>query len=290
MEGDLVRGGFYLAIPAVVVVVAVLLVPTLVTLGLSMASYSIVNPENSAFVGLANYTRLINDKEFWQSLVNTLWFVVITVPLELVIGFALALICNQAIRGRGVMRVAILLPWALPTALNALTWRWMYNTDFGLFNSIMLQLGLISKPINWLGQIPLAMVAMMTVAIWKTSSFMALIILTGLQAIPADYYEAARMDGAGFWQSLWRITIPLVKPSMFVALLFRSMDAFRAFDLPFNLTGGGPVNSTQLVTVYAHKLFFQFLQFDYASAIAVVQFVILFALSLVYIKNMKVEL
>ncbi|MFQ6066422.1 MAG: carbohydrate ABC transporter permease [bacterium] len=282
--------GWLLILPIIALLFFVLLLPTLYTLSLSFSRFSLSNPQENRFIGLDNYVRLIHDHEFRLSFWISVIFTGVTVPLELAIGLAFALFINRTFRGRGVIRTLILLPWALPTALNAIMWRWLYNTDYGLYNDVLLHLKIIARPINWLGAVPLAMIAMMIVAIWKTNSFMALILLAGLQSIPEELYNAAKIDGAGRWVSFKEITLPLLKPAILVALLFRSMDAFRAFGLPFNLTQGGPGNSTETLSLYAYKSFFQFLKFDYASAMAVVQFACLFALGLFYIRALRVEL
>ena len=282
--------GWWMVIPAAMVVAGVLLAPTLYTLLLSLLTYEPSAGETFAWAGVAHYLRLASDEEFWESLVNTLVFTLVTVPNELLIGLALAVMLNQAFRGRGLVRLAVLFPWALPTALNAIMWRWMFNTDFGLFNAVLMQLGLISEPVNWLGTIPLAMISMMMVAIWKTSSFVALILLAGLQTIPHELYEAARIDGATSWVAFRRITLPLLKASIAVAVLLRSMDAFRTFELPLNLTGGGPANSTETLSVYAYKVFFQFVDFDYGSSVVTTQFLLLLLLGMLYLRTLRVEM
>jgi len=278
------KTGILLILPAFIILVTIFIGPTIYTIVLSFSSYSSSGIE---FVGLRNFSRLFNDPSFWRAFYNTLIFVGVTVPIELFLGFILALVANKAMRGRTLIRVALLIPWALPTALNALAWRWMYNTDYGLFNSILINLNIIDSPINWLGQIPLAMISMMTVAIWKTSSFMALLILTGLQTIPSELYEAAKIDGATNWQALRKITIPLVRPSIMVSLLFRTGDAFRSFELPYNLTGGGPVNSTETLSVFAYNNFFQYLDFNYSSTIALIQFLLLLGLAIIYLRTLR---
>ncbi|MFW5889527.1 MAG: carbohydrate ABC transporter permease [Bacillota bacterium] len=277
------KTGFYLTIPALTLLVLILIGPLIYTFILSITSIDL------NFVGLSNYFRLFQDSEFWNSFKVTLIFTGFTVPIELLVGFGLALITNRALKARGLIRLAIIFPWALPTALNAIAWRWMYNADFGLFNNMLIEFGVISQSINWLGQIPLAMISMMIVSIWKTSSFMALLILTGLQTIPNQLYEAAKIDGASSWDSLMKITIPLLKPAILIALLFRTRDAFRSFGLPFNLTGGGPVNSTKTLAVYTYETFFQYLDFNYAATIALIQFVVLFILAIIYLRNAKVS-
>lgn len=280
------RKQFYslvLIFPALFLVCIILLLPTINTIINSFMDCSFIKGESSQFVGFSNYLHILKDDEFISSLRNTFIFSS-TVFFELILGILLALFINQSFAARGVLRTIILFPWVLPTALNAIVWRWLYNTDFGFFNSLLRSLGIISQNINWLGGIPLAMISMMMVAIWKTSSFMALIILTGLQTIPKSIYEAARIDGANPIQCFFRITLPFIVPSIMVALLFRSMDAFRAFELPFVLTQGGPAGSTQTLSVFGYMQFFQFLKFDTGSAVSVIQFIIIFIIGLIYLK------
>ena len=273
--------GFVLVLPALVVVLGTLFFPTINVFRLSVTDYSFTRPDSTSFVGVSNYVYLLGDTEFMRSLANTFLFAIVTVGIEVTIGLLLALLINRAFRMRGVLRAAILFPWALPTALNAIIWRWMYNTDFGVFNFILSLVGI--RSVNWLGTPTSAMASMMFVAIWKTSSFMALIILTGLQTIPGELYEAAHIDGASGWQRFGCITFPLVTPSIILSLLLRSMDAFRAFELPFALTQGGPAGTTQTLSLYGYRQLFQFLRFDRGSTVSVVQFLILLVFGIGYI-------
>jgi multiple sugar transport system permease protein len=238
-------------------------------------------------VGLKHYAALAGSERFWNALWVTLVFTGLSIPLELAMGIGLAVLMNEHFRFKGIARLAVLFPWALPTALNTLMWRWMYNTDYGLFNAAALQSGLVDRPINWLGDETLAMGSMVVVAVWKTSSFMALIILAGLQSIPRDLYEAGRMDGMTRWQEFREITLPLLKGPILVALIVRSMDALRTFELPFNLTDGGPVTATESLSLYAYKVIFDFIEFNYGAAIVVVQFLVIFAMSLLYILTLR---
>ncbi|TPW25754.1 sugar ABC transporter permease [Pararhizobium mangrovi] len=269
--------------PTVLVIAAILVYPILQSIVLSFGDSSIDGSEPYRFVGLAHYSQLIHTGRFWNALGVTLTFTAITIPCELLVGIGLALLMNESFRGKGIARLAVLFPWALPTALNALMWRWMYNSDYGLFNALALQSGLADRPINWLGDQTLAMISMSIVAIWKTSSFMALIILAGLQSIPRELYEAGRMDGMSRWQEFRQITLPLLKAPILVALIVRSMDALRTFELPFNLTDGGPVTATESLSLYAYKVIFDFIEFNFGAALVVVQFLVIFAMSLVYI-------
>ncbi len=277
--------GWLLVAPALFVVVFVLVYPVMQTAFLSLGETGYDG--GYTFIGFKNFQRLMSNSRFWTAVTNTLLFTAATVPIELALGLGLAVMLNKAFHGRGIVRLAVLFPWALPTALNALMWRWMFNSDFGVFNALLMESSIISERINWLGKIPLAMISMMIVSIWKTSSFMSLILLAGLQAIPDDIYEAGVVDGTSGWSAFWHITFPLLRPTIMVALLLRSMDALRAFELPFNLTDGGPVTSTETLSLYAYKNLFQYVEFNFGASIVIVQFMIILALSLMYIRVFK---
>jgi multiple sugar transport system permease protein len=273
--------------PTMLVIIAILVYPILQSIVLSFGQSSIDGSEPYQFVGLKHYAALAGSERFWNALWVTLVFTGLSIPLELAMGIGLAVLMNEHFRFKGIARLAVLFPWALPTALNTLMWRWMYNTDYGLFNAAALQSGLVDRPINWLGDETLAMGSMVVVAVWKTSSFMALIILAGLQSIPRDLYEAGRMDGMTRWQEFREITLPLLKGPILVALIVRSMDALRTFELPFNLTDGGPVTATESLSLYSYKVIFDFIEFNYGAAIVVVQFLVIFAMSLLYILTLR---
>ena len=281
------RTGLLLLIPALALVTFILVMPVVQTLLLSVARNTTSVLQSFDFAAWANYERLLNTPRFLTAVRNTLVFTAVTVPFELVLGVILALLLNRQLRGRWLVRMAILLPWALPTALTALMWRWMFNGEFGLFNALLQGSGLVEGRVNWLGSIPLAMVSMMAVSVWKTSSFVALLLLAGLQAIPRDVYEAAEVDGANGWRRFWSITLPLLRPAILVALLLRTMDALRAFELPFNLTDGGPLTSTETLSLYAYRLIFQYVNFNLGAAAMVLQFVIIMAIALVYVLALR---
>ncbi len=275
---------YLLILPSFLIVFLILVYPALRTISMSFSNFSFLKRSHSiSFVGLRNYVKILKDQEFVSSLVNTIQFASISVFLEVIIGISLALIVNREFKMRGVMRTTILFPWVLPTALNAIIWRWLFNTDFGFFNNILYSLGLANGKINWLDAIPSAMISMMAVSVWKTSSFIALITLTGLQTIPRDLYEAAKIDGTSKWKNFRYITFPLILPSVLISLLFRSMDAMRAFELPFALTNGGPAGSTQTLSLFGYRQFFQFLKWDTGSSVSVIQFLFIFLLGLLYI-------
>nr|WP_306266940.1 sugar ABC transporter permease [Pararhizobium sp. IMCC3301] len=275
--------GYSFIAPTLLIIALILVYPVLQSVVLSFGDNGFGGMEPYEFVGLQHYAALLDNERFWNSLTVTFVFTLVSIPLELMLGIGLAVLLNESFHGKGLARLAVLFPWALPTALNALMWRWMYNADYGLFNDVALKSGIVDQPINWFGDATVAMGAMVAVSVWKTSSFMALIILAGLQSIPRELYEAGRMDGMNRWREFSEITLPLLKGSIMVALIIRSMDALRTFELPFNLTDGGPVIATETLSLYAYKTIFEFIEFNAGAAIVIVQFLVIFALSLVYV-------
>lgn len=277
------RIGYLFVIPSLLVVIFVLVYPVIQAFLYSLTpEYS---EENNW--SLENYFNLLDDGRFVESFNNTLIFTFFTIPAELLIGLFIAVLLNKEFKFRGIVRVAILFPWALPTALNAIMWRWMFNTEFGVINYGLISAGLIENQLNWLGKEPLAMIAMMSVSTWKTSSFMALLLLAGLQTIPKDLYESAKIDGASDFKSFWYITLPLLTPAIIVSLLLRTMDALRVFELPFNLTDGGPLNTTETISLYSYRVLFEFVEFNYGSSMVIIQFILIMIMSLIYIKSIK---
>lgn len=241
------------------------------------------------FVGLDNYRELIGDRHALKSLINTLVFVFTTTALEIVFGLVIALILNRAFRARGLVRVAVLVPWAIPTVVSSQMWRFIFNDKYGIFNYILFGSD-VSAYIAWLADPFLAFSAIVVADVWKASSFAGLIILAGLQTIADELYEAATIDGASPWQQFWRITFPLIKPAILVALLFRTMDAFKVFDLVFVMTQGGPADSTNVIQFYGYKKIFAEGMMGYGSTISVLIFVVTFAISIAYIKMVGTRL
>lgn len=275
----------YLVLSPVLIILTVLTVYPLVSaVVMSTQLLDYRRPlEFGSFLGLDNYVRLLSSADFWSSLRLTVTFVLVTVSLQTVFGFVIALIAHAARAGRGIVRAAILLPWALPTSINAMVWRWMFNTDYGVINDILLRTGIVEVAIPWLGSGPTAFAAISGTAIWKVSSFMGLLILAGLQGIPDSFYESASVDGANRWQQFWAITVPAVRPALMVALIFRTNDAFRVFDLIYVLTGGGPGGSTRSVAMMAYETNFRDLSFGYGSTLSVVMFLISVIISATYL-------
>ncbi|MBI4463379.1 MAG: sugar ABC transporter permease [Acidobacteria bacterium] len=261
--------------PAALFVIGVALVPILFTFWLGfrreMPIFGI-----SEWIGGGNYLFLFADARFWAALANTGYFVVLSVGLELMLGLAFAVLLHRTFRGRGLVWALVLVPWAVPNVVAARFWEWIFNADYGVFNY------LLGSNIHWLGDPFWAIHAAILADVWKTTPFVVLLLLAGLQVIPEDLYRAARVDGANAWLLFRHVTLPLLRPYILLALLFRTVDAARVFDLIFVLTGGGPANQTETLVVYAYKLLYRTLQFGYGSAVAVATFFLVLAPSLGY--------
>jgi multiple sugar transport system permease protein len=242
------------------------------------------------FIGLDNYVEAFRDPRFWGALGHTAFFAVTSVGLELLLGLWFALALNRAFRGRGLVRAAVLVPWAIPTVVSALLWRFMFEGQYGIANSALVKLGALDEPLVWLIDPVLAWVPIILSDVWKTTPFVALLLLAGLQNIDASLYEAARIDGASAWRQFRYVTLPLLKPAILVALIFRTLDAFRVFDLIYALTAGGPGTSTEPIALYTFNALLQNLQFGYGSALSVIVFLITFGLALIYIRFLGAEL
>ncbi len=239
-------------------------------------------------VGWENYVDLWNDPVAIQSLNTTLLFIGVTIPLELLFGLGIALVLNDNFRGRGLLRAVVLVPWAIPTVVSSQMWRFIFNDRYGLVNFVLFG-GDASRYLAPLADPTSALIAIMAAEIWKTTPFAALIILAGLQAIPDDLYEAASVDGATAWQKFRHVTLPMIKPALLLALLFRTIDGLRVFDLVFVMTQGGPADATNVLQFYGYKKTFAEGMVGYGSAIAVVVFFLSLALSLAYLRMLKIN-
>jgi ABC-type sugar transport system permease subunit len=237
-------------------------------------------------VGLENYSDLVSDPVARDAIGTTLIFIAVTIPLELLLGLGIALVLNQAFRGRGLLRAVVLIPWAIPTVVSSQMWRFIFNDRYGLVNFLLFGAD-TSHYIAPLADPYLAMISIMAAEIWKTTPFAALIILAGLQGISDDLYEAASVDGATSWQKFRHITLPLLKPALLLALLFRTIDALRVFDLVYVMTQGGPADATNVLQFYGYKKTFAEGMVGYGSAIAVTVFVMSLMLTLAYLHAFK---
>ena len=262
---------FLLIVPMLASLLAVSLYPVLRTIWMAFRNTSL-ETQSDRFTGLANARQLMHDAIFWKAWRQTLEFTAVTTIAETLIGLVIALALYQKFRGRGFVRAAVLVPWAIPTVVTARMFSWLFDQG-GLVNYLLVESHLVSQPVNFLGSTTLALPTLMVADIWKTTPFMALLLLAGLQTVPPGLEEAARIDGASAWSYFWRVRLPLLMPTLLVAALLRSLDAFRVFDLPYVVTGGGPASSTQTMSTYAYNVLFSGLQIGYGSAIATAMFI-----------------
>ncbi|WP_394893525.1 carbohydrate ABC transporter permease [Mesorhizobium sp. AaZ16] len=295
------RSAWLFLAPMLIVLAAVAGWPLMRTIYFSFTDASLADLEANRWIGFANYFSVLQlpsgrviydgllvDPVWWRAVWNTVRFTVISVTCETILGMIVALVLNTEFRGRGIVRAAILVPWAIPTIVSAKMWQWMLNDQFGILNDILLRLGLISTKIAWTANADTAMVAVLIVDIWKTTPFMALLILAALQMIPTEIHEVARLDGANPWQVFWKVTLPLIRPALMVAVIFRGLDAFRIFDLIYVLT---PNNvQTKSMSVFARENLFEFDKFAYGSAASTLLFVILGSLTILFMWLGRVKL
>jgi ABC-type sugar transport system permease subunit len=239
------------------------------------------------FVGALNYEDVLKDKDFWNAAKNTVLITFITVPGALVVGLGLAMLANLPFKRRWPVRLALLLPWALPLSFAGLIFAWFFHTEYGVVNDVVRRLGGLGfeSQTMWLLKPNYAFAAICLTIIWKTSSFMALILLAGLQMIPRSLYEAAEVDGASRWQQFWQITIPMLMPSIIVALIFRTITALQTFDIPYTMTKGGPGNATETLAMLIHKTTIDYLDVGYGSTLAVFMFLISMCVTAVYLRR-----
>jgi multiple sugar transport system permease protein len=263
------REAVLLLLPASVLLTLVVALPALRVVHLSLSRVELHDGIAIRWAGLDQFARLWQDGRWWTALRNTAVFTGSSVALEGMLGVGFALLLHARFRGRGMVRALVMLPWALPTAVMALAWAWIFNDSFGVLNDLLGRLGLLPRPVAWLGTPATAMVALVIADVWKTTPFVALIVLAGLQGIPETVLEAARVDGLSAVQRFRRVVLPLLAPSLIVALAFRTVQSFAAFDLPYVMTGGGPGGATETVSLYAYQCDYRYLDFGYGSAVAV---------------------
>jgi ABC-type sugar transport system permease subunit len=285
LERQEARLAWWLIAPALSTILLVALFPLAWTLWESVHLHDLRMPWlGRPFIGAGNYVEAVRDPRFWAALGHTAFFTGISVTLELGLGLALALAMNRAARGRTVVRAAVLVPWAIPTVVSALLWRFIFDDQAGIVNAVLSSVGVIHQPIVWFIHPDLAWVPVIVSDVWKTTPFVALLLLAGLQNIDSALYEAARIDGASAWQQFRHVTLPLLKPAILVALVFRTLDSVRVFDLVYVLTGGGPGTSTEPIALFTFNSLLQNLRFGYGSALSVITFVLSFALALGYLR------
>ena len=275
--------GAVLLAPAALLLLVVVVYPIATLFWSSLHAVDNANPAaGEQWTGLANYARAFDDDRFWHSLGQTVVYIVVTVPGALIVGLGLALLANQPFKVKWPVRLGLLLPWALPLVFAGLIFRWFFEYQTGIVNDVLVRFGF--DPLQWLSSPTLATVAVCIAIVWKSSSFMALMLLAGLQSIPRSLYEAAEVDGATTWQQFVEITLPMLRPAIFVALIFRTITAIQTFDIPYAMTGGGPGDATETLAMYIHKTTLDFLDFGYGSALATLMFLLSMVLTSGYLK------
>lgn len=295
------RAAFWFIAPMLAALFFVAAWPLIRTIWFSLTDTALSDLYGGRFIGFDNYLSLrildsgrwiwrgtLVDPAWWNAVWNTVRFAVVSVFFETVLGLIVALVLNAEFKGRGLVRAAILIPWAIPTIVSAKMWAWMLNDQFGIINDIMLNLGLIDQKIAWTASVDTAMYAVLMVDIWKTTPFMALLILAGLQMVPRDIYEAARLDGINPVKVFFRITLPLIRPALAVAIIFRMLDALRIFDLVYVLTPNSA--ATKTMSVISRENMIDFDKFAYGAAQSTLLFAIIAVFVSLYIWLGKVDL
>lgn len=276
-----------LLFPAFALLALIVLYPVGRLIYSSFFSLDLSSGVPAQFTGIDNFVSIVQDPVFWESLKNTAVLTVVTVPGALVAGLVLALIANLPFRWKWPVRLALLVPWALPLAFTGLIFAWFFNSQYGMVDDLLRRAGL-AQPI-WFNSPVLAMVAICLTVIWKTSSFVGLILLAGLQQIPPELYEAADVDGAGRLRQFWSVTLPLLRPAIVVAMIFRTISALQTFDIPYTMTRGGPGDATRTLAMYIYQNTVEFLDLGYGSALAVVMFLISMVASAIYLRQIRGE-
>jgi multiple sugar transport system permease protein len=272
--------------PAVILLVGIFLYPTIRVFFSSWNVQDASDPSQST-VGIENFQRMLTDARFGNALGRTLFYGLMTVGGSFLVGLPLALLANVESPLKWLVRVALLLPWAMPQVITGLMFRWLFNFDYGLFNDLISRVGL--SPPLWLSIPPYAITAIVVTVIWKTSSFVALILLGGLQSIPHELTEAARVDGANGWQAFWRITLPLLRPAIAVALIFRTLSAIQVFDIPYALIGDGAGGAGETLGVYIQKTLVEFLEPGYGAVLSLGLFAVSIVITVFYLRFIRPE-
>lgn len=279
---------FFLLLPAAALLLGVLLFPMLTTFRDSLYLNKLTEPWLTGFVGLKQYAQMLGDARFGAALRNTLFFGVLTVGGSFLVGVPMALAAHLPSRARDVARVALLLPWAMPPVITGLIFAWLFNAQYGVFNDLLVRAGVIQEPLRWLSTPGLSVLAMVLTIVWKTSSFVALIVLGGLQGIPKEMIEAAQVDGATPTQTFCRVILPLLAPSLAVAFIFRTISAVQVFDIPYTFIQQAPAQGLlETLGVYIYRTGIEFLDFGYAAALSVALFALSLAVTAVYVRFVR---
>lgn len=296
LSSERTRVAWLFLTPMLAVLLLVALWPLGRTLYFSLTDATLVDMERYNVVGLSNYLTydngrwygLLSDPQWFSALRNTLIFATASVALETVLGVLIALLLNARFPGRGLMRAAMLVPWAIPTVVSAKMWGWMLNDQFGVINDAMMKVGIIAEPVAWLADPALALASVILVDVWKTTPFVALLVLAALQMVPKDCYEAAEVDGIHPVRVFFQVTLPLIAPALAVAVIFRLLDAMRMFDLVYVMTGA--TDATVTLSVFAQRELIGFQDVGYGSAASTLVFFIIAMLTALYVMATRLDL
>lgn len=290
-EAAQARLAFWMLLPAIIGLLGISVYPVVQTFIWAFQHNRLTDPDNVYFNGIKNFQRLAQDPHFWSALTFTLLYALLSVLMQFVVGFVFALTAHREFRGRGLVRAAMLFPWTMPTVITAVAWRFMYQPDSsGLFNGTLQHLGLPHEVVFLGSSGALAIASLLFLAVWKVNSFVALVLLAGLQSIPGDVYEAASVDGASPWRQFWTITLPFLRPTIMVVLVLRTVESLQAFDIIYGLTNGGPGNSTVNLPLFIYDQGLNGAQdFGYSSAASLILFLIILGFSVIYMKLLYSE-
>jgi ABC-type sugar transport system permease subunit len=265
-------GPFVLLVPALASIGAISVYPVLLGLWLSFRDTTLASPTDT-FIGLGNYRQIVSDGQFWNAWIHTIQFTSASTLLETSLGLMIALVLSERFRGRGIVRAAMLVPWAIPTVVTSKMFGWLFDGQNGIVNYLLRSVGILQHNVNWYGSPDFALATIIIADVWKTTPFMALLLLAGLQTIPDSLAEASVIDGASAWQRFWYVRLPLLTPTLLIASMFRALDAFRIFDLVYVLTGGGPADATEVLSTFTYKNLFSALQVGYGSTLSTIMFI-----------------
>ena len=278
---------FLILLPAAVVIFGVVLFPLVTTFIYSLQNMELISAEKGKFLGLLNYLRVLRSEWFWQALGRTLYFTLVSLTVETVLGLLIALLLNTRFIGVGFLRVLIIVPWATPGIVTASIWKWIYNPEYGVLNAVLTRLHVLDQYRSWLSDPFLAMNMVILADVWKMTPFAIIFFLAALQFINKSLYEAAKVDGAGVFSRFWHITLPYLVPTLAVVVVMRTMEKFKAFDVFYVMTRGGPANGTKVLVYEAYLKAFANLQYSISSTLSYLIAILVLAFTVVYVRLMK---
>jgi len=278
---------YFLLIPSLILIFGILIYPLFYSFYISLHDYVLTKPGQFPFIGFANYLEALQSNFFLKSVIRTLYFSFVTVGVELILGLAVALVLQQKFVGRGFIRGLVILPWALPTSVNGIMWKWIYNANYGVLNALFLKLGLIDRYQVWLAEPLRALHLVMLANIWKETPVGVLMFLAVLEQIPRELYEAAVVDGANTLKKFWYITLPMLKPMIITLAIIKVIWAIREFDIIYIITRGGPGEGTSVLSYFAYLTSFKFSRMGYGSAIAYLVIVMVLVIGIPYFRYLR---